>query len=47
MMVRILLPGCGEVSGDAADALAVAVCHAHHDATRRRLGSAHAAAGAG
>jgi crossover junction endodeoxyribonuclease RuvC len=45
MMVRILLPGCGEVSGDAADALAVAVCHAHHDATLRRLGAAYAAAG--
>jgi crossover junction endodeoxyribonuclease RuvC len=47
MMVRILLPGCGEVSGDAADALAVAVCHAHHDATRRRLGPAYAAAAGG
>jgi len=47
MMVRTLLPGSGEVSGDAADALAVAVCHAHHDATRRRLRPAHVAARAG
>jgi crossover junction endodeoxyribonuclease RuvC len=30
MMVQILLPGAGPVKGDAADALAVAVCHAHH-----------------
>ena len=29
MMVRMLLPGSGEVGGDAADALAVALCHAH------------------
>jgi crossover junction endodeoxyribonuclease RuvC len=47
MMVRTLLPGSGEVTGDAADALAVALCHAHHDATRRRLASAYAAAGGG
>lgn len=43
MMVRTLLPGSGEVGGDAADALAVALCHAHHDATRRRLASAYGA----
>ncbi|MEM7043750.1 MAG: crossover junction endodeoxyribonuclease RuvC [Pseudomonadota bacterium] len=30
MMVQTLLPGAGEVKGDAADALAVAICHAHH-----------------
>lgn len=30
MMVQTLLPGAGPVKGDAADALAVAVCHAHH-----------------
>jgi crossover junction endodeoxyribonuclease RuvC len=30
MMVRTLLPGCEFSSGDAADALAVAICHAHH-----------------
>lgn len=30
LMVRMLLPGCGEMAPDAADALAVAICHAHH-----------------
>jgi crossover junction endodeoxyribonuclease RuvC len=35
MMVRRLLPGCALESADAADALAVAICHAHHAATRR------------
>ena len=35
MMVRRLLPGCVLGSPDAADALAVAICHAHHAATRR------------
>jgi crossover junction endodeoxyribonuclease RuvC len=35
MMVERLLPGCALASADAADALAVAICHAHHDATRR------------
>ena len=30
MMVRRLLPGCLATSTDAADALAVAICHAHH-----------------
>ena len=29
-MVRVLLPGCAPTSFDAADALAVAICHAHH-----------------
>lgn len=29
-MVKILLPGCGAGAGDAADALAVAICHAQH-----------------
>lgn len=37
MMVRTLLPHAGAVSGDAADALAVAICHAHHRATALRL----------
>lgn len=37
MMVRTLLPGCLVASPDAADALAVAICHAHHAGTRRRL----------
>lgn len=35
MMVRRLLPGCQLQSADAADALAVAICHAHHASTRR------------
>ena len=30
MMVRMLLPGCDFTSADAADALAVAICHAQH-----------------
>lgn len=30
LMVRHLLPGCEPGSADAADALAVAICHAHH-----------------
>jgi len=34
-MVRRLLPGCALAAPDAADALAVAICHAHHAATRR------------
>ncbi len=37
MMVRRLLPGCLLGSADAADALAVAICHAHHAATRRAV----------
>lgn len=37
MMVRFLLPGCGEVGADAADALAVAICHAHFRAGRARI----------
>jgi crossover junction endodeoxyribonuclease RuvC len=37
-MVRMLLPGSVPGSADAADALAVAICHAHHSATRRLVG---------
>lgn len=33
MMVRTLLPGVDFSSADAADALAVAICHAHHRQT--------------
>jgi crossover junction endodeoxyribonuclease RuvC len=29
-MVRVLLPTSGAQAADAADALAVAICHAHH-----------------
>jgi crossover junction endodeoxyribonuclease RuvC len=39
MMVSMLLPGCNFESPDAADALAVAICHAHHAATRRSWGA--------
>jgi crossover junction endodeoxyribonuclease RuvC len=35
MMVRRLLPGAAITRADAADALAVAICHAHHRASRR------------
>ena len=34
-MVRHLLPACEIAGGDAADALAVAICHSHHRASRR------------
>ena len=34
MMVRRLLPGATMKRADAADALAVAICHAHHRASR-------------
>lgn len=37
-MVRMLLPGAAPGRADAADALAVAICHAHHRATAARLG---------
>lgn len=33
-MVRALLPASGETAADAADALAVAICHAHHRGAR-------------
>lgn len=38
-MVRMLLPGCAtlKMSADAADALAIAICHAHTFATTARL----------
>jgi crossover junction endodeoxyribonuclease RuvC len=44
MMVRRLLPGCLMETADAADALAVAICHAHHAATQERWRSARATA---
>jgi crossover junction endodeoxyribonuclease RuvC len=40
MMVRMLLPAAGEVRDDAADALAVAICHAHHRQTENRIRAA-------
>jgi len=36
-MVRILLPGMKITGPDAADALAVAICHAHHGGGRQTL----------
>lgn len=36
MMVQRLLPGCDAAVSDASDALAVAICHAHHGATWSR-----------
>jgi len=36
-MIKVLLPGV-EASSDAADALAVAICHAHHGMTKQKLG---------
>jgi crossover junction endodeoxyribonuclease RuvC len=40
MMVRVLLPASGDAdSADAADALAVAICHAHHRATLKTWGA--------
>ncbi|HUB94640.1 MAG TPA: crossover junction endodeoxyribonuclease RuvC [Stellaceae bacterium] len=43
MMVRRLLPGCLISGADAADALAVAICHAHHAQTGARVMAASAA----
>ena len=39
-MVRILLPGVKIVGADAADALAIAICHAHHLQSAGRLKAA-------
>jgi len=35
-MVKHILPKCGELTSDAADALAVAICHAHYQGTQQR-----------
>ena len=40
MMVGRLLPGCEIATADAADALAVAICHAHTAASGRRWAAA-------
>ena len=40
IMVRRLLPGCAIAQEDAADALAVAICHAHHSRTLRAWSAA-------
>ena len=39
-MVRVLLPTSGPVSPDEADALAIAICHAHHAASQVRVAQA-------
>ncbi|PZO83071.1 MAG: crossover junction endodeoxyribonuclease RuvC [Micavibrio aeruginosavorus] len=40
MMVRTLIPTYGKTLGaDEADALAIAICHAHHATTRNRFGA--------
>jgi crossover junction endodeoxyribonuclease RuvC len=46
-MVRQLLPGVTFRRADAADALAIAICHAHHRSTRNAFAAAVARAGAG
>ena len=38
LMIRTLLPACGEIGEDEADALAVAICHAHHAASHQKFG---------
>lgn len=45
-MVRLQLPGCAPASADAADALAIAICHAHHAQSQGTLDAALARAGA-
>jgi crossover junction endodeoxyribonuclease RuvC len=45
-MVRHLLPGVTFKRADAADALAIAICHAHHRSTRNAFSAAVARAGA-
>lgn len=44
LMIKILLPGAGTLTADAADALAVAICHAHHAQSNQLI---HAATGKG
>jgi len=38
MMINTLLPGCDFQSADSADALAIAICHAHHRQSRSLYG---------
>jgi crossover junction endodeoxyribonuclease RuvC len=45
MMVKRLLPGI-DATADAADALAVAICHAHNRISAQRMGAGRVAAGA-
>lgn len=39
MMVGRLLPKSGGVTKDAADALAIAICHAHHRVFQKKIGT--------
>jgi crossover junction endodeoxyribonuclease RuvC len=39
MMIKMLLPTSGKIGADEADALAIAICHAHHAMTKRRIGA--------
>ena len=39
MMVKVLLPKSGDVKADEADALAVALCHAHQGSLHRKVAS--------
>lgn len=39
MMIRILLPTCGDIGEDEADALAVAITHAHHASFKKAVGT--------
>jgi len=43
MMVKTLLPGCDVRNADAADALAVAICHGHRAGTQRKWSGSTAA----
>jgi crossover junction endodeoxyribonuclease RuvC len=40
MMVKILMPAADFKGADAADALAIAICHAHHRSIRQLTGAA-------
>ncbi|MES2729553.1 MAG: crossover junction endodeoxyribonuclease RuvC [Pseudomonadota bacterium] len=40
MMIKTLLPQSGKLGADAADALAIAICHAHHRASAARVATA-------
>lgn len=40
MMVEMLLPGCGVETEHAADALAIAICHAHSGGANARIAAA-------
>lgn len=43
-MVKLQLPGCNPAGSDAADALAIAICHSFHAQSAQRLGAAIGAA---